>query len=92
MGRRGSRRPGLNFKIPILQAVFPFDVRTQVKPETFAKLLTKDLQEIQATATVKYALRPTEAGRVFSTIAYKNSEVYPRIINSSFTLKLLKIS
>ena len=85
----GSRRPGLNLKIPFLQSVYPFDVRTQVKPETFAKLLTKDLQEIQATATIKYALKPTEAGRVFSTIAYNNSEVYPRIIQPSL-VKALK--
>ena len=64
----GSRLPGLNLKIPFIQAVFPFDVRTQVKPEKFASL-TKDLQVIEATATVKYAVRPGEAGRIYSTIA-----------------------
>ncbi len=84
----GSRRPGLNFKIPFVQAVFPFDVRTQVRPEKFATL-TKDLQVIEATATVKYAVRPTEAGRVYSTIAYSDREVYPRIIQPSL-LKALK--
>ena len=55
----GSRLPGLNFKIPFVQAVSPFDVRTQVRPEEFATL-TKDLQVIEATATVKYAVRPTK--------------------------------
>ncbi len=84
----GSRKPGLNLKIPFVQAVFPFDVRTQVRPEKFATL-TKDLQVIEATATVKYAVRPSEAGRVYSTIAYSDREVYPRIIQPSL-LKALK--
>ncbi|WP_320676396.1 prohibitin family protein [Prochlorococcus sp. MIT 1300] len=84
----GSRRPGLNLKIPFLQSVYPFDVRTQVRPEKFATL-TKDLQVIEATATIKYAVKPTEAGRVYSTIAYNDREVYPRIIQPSL-LKALK--
>ena len=37
----GSRLPGLNLKIPFLQAVYPFDVRTQVRPEEFATLTPK---------------------------------------------------
>ena len=37
----GSRRPGLNLKIPFVQNVFPFDVRTQVKPEKFARKCPK---------------------------------------------------
>ncbi|KZR67238.1 SPFH domain / Band 7 family protein [Prochlorococcus marinus str. MIT 1327] len=84
----GSRLPGLNLKIPFIQAVAPFDVRTQVRPEKFASL-TKDLQVIEATATVKYAVRPNEAGRVFSTIASNDREIYPRIIQPSL-LKALK--
>ena len=84
----GSRRPGLNVKIPFIQDVFRFDVRTQVRPEKF-ETLTKDLQVIAATATVKYAVRPTEAGRIYSTIAYNDRDVYPRIIQPSL-LKALK--
>ncbi len=84
----GSRRPGLNFKIPFIQSVYPFDVRTQVRPEKFSTL-TKDLQVIEATATVKYAVRASEAGRVYSTIAYSDRDVYPRIIQPSL-LKALK--
>jgi len=84
----GSRRPGLNVKIPFVQAIAPFDVRTQVRPEKFATL-TKDLQVIEATATVKYAVRPTEAGRIFSTIASNDRDIYPRIIQPSL-LKALK--
>ena len=64
----GARLPGLNLKVPFIQSVYPFDVRTQVKPEEFATL-TNDLQVIEATATVKYAVRPNEAGRIYRTIA-----------------------
>ena len=84
----GSRLPGLNFKIPLVQAVSPFDVRTQVRPEEFATP-TKDLQVIEATATVKYAVRPDEAGRIYRTIASTDREIYPRIIQPSL-LKALK--
>ena len=82
------RQPGLNFKLPLVQQAWPFTIRTQVRPEQFATL-TKDLQVIQATATVKYALRPDEAGRVYSTIASSDRDVYPRIIQPSL-LKALK--
>ena len=82
------RQPGLNIKAPLVQQVWPFSIRTQVRPENFATL-TKDLQVIQATATIKYALRPDEAGRVYSTIASSDRDVYPRIIQPSL-LKALK--
>tara|TARA_Y100001968_G_scaffold41822_1_gene31875 strand:+ start:2063 stop:2869 length:807 start_codon:yes stop_codon:yes gene_type:complete len=82
------RKPGLNVKIPFVQATYPFDIRTKVIPENF-EALTKDLQVIEATATVKYAVRSSEAGRVFSTISYTDAEVYPRIIKPSL-LKALK--
>jgi regulator of protease activity HflC (stomatin/prohibitin superfamily) len=82
------REAGLNVKAPVIQAVWPFSIRTQVRPEEFATL-TKDLQVIQATATIKYALRADEAGRVYATIASNDREVYPRIIQPSL-LKALK--
>ncbi len=83
-----SRLPGLNFKVPFIQSTYPFNVQTQVRPEEFESL-TKDLQVISATATVKYALKPTEAGRVFRTISYNDREIYNRIIKPSL-LKALK--
>ena len=82
------RMPGLNFKIPFLQSAHLFNVRTQVVPEDFSTL-TKDLQVIEAKATVKYAMKPSEAPRVYSTIATDNSEIYARIIQPSL-LKSLK--
>ena len=57
----GSRLPGLNLKVPFVQSVYPFDVRTQVKPEEFATL-TKDLQVIEATATGNMPFDPTRPG------------------------------
>ena len=84
----GSRLPGLNLKIPLIHSVNPFDVRTQVRPEEFSTL-TKDLQVIEATATVKYAIRSEEAGRIFRTIASNDRDIYPRIIQPSL-LKALK--
>ena len=50
------RLPGLNLKIPLIQTSHLFNVRTQVKPEAFSTL-TKDLQVIEATATIKYAVK-----------------------------------
>ncbi len=83
-----SRRAGLNFKLPFIQSVYPFDIKTQVQPEKF-ETLTKDLQVIRATATVKYSVKPNEAGRIFATIASRNSDVYQKIVQPSL-LKALK--
>jgi len=83
-----SRRAGLNFKLPFVQSVYPFDIKTQVQPEKF-ETLTKDLQVIRATATVKYSVKPNEAGRIFATIASRNSDVYQKIVQPSL-LKALK--
>ena len=84
----GSRRPGLNFKVPFVQSVFPFDVKTQVQPEKF-ETLTKDLQVIKATATIKYAIKPKKAPTIFRTIANRNSDIYQKIVYPSL-LKALK--
>lgn len=82
------RSPGPNVKAPLIQSTSLFDVRTQVKPEQFSTL-TKDLQVIQATATVKYAMKAAEAARIFETIATDDQQIYPRVIQPSL-LKALK--
>ena len=82
------REPGLNLKLPFIQATHNFSVRTQVIPEKFSTL-TKDLQVIEATATVKYAVKPGEAPRIYSTIATDDSAIYARVIQPSL-LKSLK--
>ena len=80
--------PGAHFKAPLVRAISLFDVRTQVVPEQFSTL-TKDLQVIQATATVKYAMKPSEAGRIYETIATDDQQIDPRVIMPSL-LKALK--
>ena len=82
------RQPGLNLKIPFVQSTHSFSVRTQVIPEKFSTL-TKDLQVIEATATVKYGVKPSEAPRIYSTIATDDSAIYARLIQPSL-LKSLK--
>ena len=82
------REPGLNLKLPFIQSTHNFSVRTQVIPEKFSTL-TKDLQVIEATATVKYAVKPGEAPRIYSTIATDDSAIYARVIQPSL-LKSLK--
>jgi regulator of protease activity HflC (stomatin/prohibitin superfamily) len=74
--------------VTTLGKVYPFDIKTQVQPEKF-ETLTKDLQVIRATATVKYSVKPNEAGRIFATIASRNSDVYQKIVQPSL-LKALK--
>ncbi|HJN34624.1 MAG TPA: prohibitin family protein [Prochlorococcus sp.] len=85
---KNPRVPGLNLKIPFFQSVHFFNIRTQVRPEKFSSL-TKDLQVIEATATIKYAVKQSEAPRIYSTIATGNAEIYERIIQPSL-LKALK--
>ena len=82
------RLPGLNLKIPLIQTSHFFNVRTQVKPEAFSTL-TKDLQVIEATATIKYAVKTEEAPRIYSTISIGDDGIYSRIIQPSL-LKALK--
>ena len=82
------RTAGANVKIPLIQNVTTFDIKTQVRPEEFSSL-TKDLQVIEATATIKYAIKPDQAGRIFRSIATANQQVYGRIIQPSL-LKALK--
>ena len=82
------RLPGLNLKIPLIQTSHFFNVRTQVKPEAFSTL-TKDLRVIEATATIKYAVKTEEAPRIYSTISIGDDGIYSRIIQPSL-LKALK--
>ena len=58
------------------------------RPKCVRKLQQKT-QVIEATATVKYAVRPGEAGRIYRTIAGNDREIYPSIIQPSL-LKALK--
>ena len=85
---KNPRTPGLNLKLPFIQSSHLFSIRTQVVPENFSTL-TKDLQVIEATATIKYAVKPNEAPRIYSTIAISDDGIYNRVIQPSL-LKSLK--
>ena len=82
-----SRRAGLNFKLPFIQSVFPFDIKTQVQPEKF-ETLTKDLQVIRATATVKYSVKPNEAGRILLQLQVEIAMFIKKLFSHLY-LKLL---
>ena len=78
----GSRRAGLNFKIPFIQSVLPFDIKTQVQPEKF-ETLTKDLEVIRATATIKYSLKPGQAD--FTTLLAEKILIFIKSSSAFFT-------
>jgi len=80
--------PGIHFIIPFVQRYHTFNVKTQVIPEKFTSL-TRDLQVIQATATIKYSVKAEKAGIIFQNIAYTNQEIYPKIVQPSL-LRALK--
>ena len=82
----GSRKPGLNLKSLLFGQCFLLTC----DPSNLKGLVTKDLQVIRATATVKYSVKPNEAGRIFATIASRNSDVYAKIVQPSL-LKLLNL-
>jgi regulator of protease activity HflC (stomatin/prohibitin superfamily) len=54
-----------------------------------SRLLPKTFKVIEATATVKYAVKPDEAPRIYSTIAISDNDIYGRVIQPSL-LKSLK--
>ena len=85
------RTPGLNLKLPFTQSSHLFSIRTQVIPENFSTL-TKDLQVIEATATIKYAVKPDKAPRIYSTIAISGDGIYRRVIQPLFLSHLSQYS
>jgi prohibitin 2 len=83
-----SKKAGLHIIIPFAQRYHIFSIKTQVIPEEFSTL-TKDLQVIKATATIKYAIKSDQVGRIFAQIAKSDQDIYPKIIKPSL-LKALK--
>ncbi len=60
----------------------------RIFPELFSTL-TKDLQVIQATATMAHAMKPSMADRIYETIATENQQIDQRMIAPSL-LKAVK--
>ena len=81
----GSRKPGLNFKVPFVQNTYPFNVQF-ARPEKFDSL-TK-IYKLFPQLQLLNILKPSEAGRVFKTISYNDRE----IITGLFSHPYLRLS
>lgn len=73
-------KPGLTFKMPILEGVVKMDTRTQ-KDQVEAQSASKDLQTVKGTIAVNYHLNGSDATTVFQNIGvdYQDKVVSPAI-------------
>lgn len=71
---------GLNFKIPIVQTVKKYEVRTQ-KIETVADSASKDLQDVQTTIALNFHLDPGAVNKLHQEVGrdYKVRIIDPAI-------------
>ncbi len=65
--QEGVRGEGLQFKIPLIQAIIPIDVRIQ-KSETDASASSKDLQTVHSRIALNYHISPEEAWRIYQDV------------------------
>ena len=94
-----SRRAGLNFKLPFIQSVYPFDIKTQVQPEKF-ETLTKDLKLLgrQLLSNIQSNLMKLEEfsqqsqAEIVMFIKKLFSLLYSRLSNQFFTIELETIA
>lgn len=72
--------PGFHFKLPVVQAVEVFDVRTQ-KDQVEAAAASKDLQAVKSVIALNYHLDAAQATTVYQTLGtlYKERVVDPAI-------------
>jgi regulator of protease activity HflC (stomatin/prohibitin superfamily) len=71
---------GLHFKVPYIQGVNTFDVRTQ-KDQVEAEAASQDLQTVHSTVAINYHLEAAKAGTVFREIGieYKSRVLDPAV-------------
>ena len=76
-------KEGLHFKIPLIQSVKKFDIKTQ-KDEVDATAASKDLQTVSAKVAVNYHLEQGSAPRIFQEVGtdYVNRILSPAIQES----------
>ena len=55
---------GLNFKIPIMQKIVPYSIRTQ-KLEMKTAAFTKDIQNVQLDMVVNYSIDPNAVTKIY---------------------------
>ncbi len=74
---------GIHFKIPIVQTVKKFEVRTQ-KIETVADSASNDLQDVQTTIALNFHVIPEETNVLYQTIgsSYRERIIDPAIQES----------
>lgn len=70
---------GLHFKIPFVQQIVKFDIRTQ-KVQASASAASKDLQTVKAEVAVNYHLVPSEVVNIYSSLGVNFDE---RVIQPS---------
>jgi regulator of protease activity HflC (stomatin/prohibitin superfamily) len=58
--------PGLNFKIPLVQSVVKYDVRTMKLEIAQSSAYSKDLQPVDIHSVVNYAVKQSEVGSVYA--------------------------
>jgi regulator of protease activity HflC (stomatin/prohibitin superfamily) len=73
-------QPGLHFKVPVVQKIIKFDVKTQ-KYETGAAAASKDLQDVSANVAVNYHLAAGTTPQVFSEMGvhYEERVIQPAV-------------
>ena len=65
----GMKEPGLYFKLPIVDKISKFNVKTQVvlyEREEPLEAASKDLQAVQVATVVNYHLDPSAVGQIYS--------------------------
>lgn len=75
-----ARDPGLHFKVPIVQKIVKFDVKT-AKYEAASTAASKDLQDVSTTVALNYHLLIGDTPRVFSEMGpyYEERVIQPAV-------------
>jgi len=76
----GTVGEGLKFKLPFLERVVKFEVRTQ-KEQVNADSASKDLQQIDATVALNYRIDREKVGEIYRELgtSYKDRIISPRL-------------
>ena len=69
---------GVYFKIPIIQQIIKYDVKTQ-KANAITNVYTKDIQQAKITYVLNYNLKPSYAPQMYKTVGkdYKDTVLMP---------------
>lgn len=75
-----AREPGLHFKVPIVQKIVKFDVKT-AKYEASAAAASRDLQDVSTNIALNYHLQIGDTPRVFAEMGpyYEERVIQPAV-------------